>query len=58
MKREEKACQGCDHIEAPVLDDGTKYFAERLYKKHQREEDQVKTPQDSRPQNLRIFELK
>ena len=42
MNREEKACQGCDYIEAPVLDAGTKYFAENLQKKHQNEEDQLK----------------
>ena len=32
---EDQACQGCDYIEAPVLDAGAKFFAEQLRKKHE-----------------------
>ena len=31
----DQACQGCDQIEAPILDAGAQYFKEQLKKKYQ-----------------------
>ena len=46
MKPREKACQGCDYIEAPVLDDSTRYFKEKLHKKHQAQKEMNEEGED------------
>ena len=46
------ACQGCDYIEAPILDEGSRYFAEKLRRK-QRNESEKNKLEETKPEEKR-----